>query len=217
MNHTSTPTDPRVAALRRFGSATVYEAQGASGAMDAGLKPIDPAMRVAGRAYTLQARPGDNLMLHYVLTKAQAGDVLVVDAQGFVEAGPWGDVLTAQALKMSLAGLVIDGAVRDADAIVSAGFPVFSRGLSIKGTAKHQPGLVGVPVCVGGAVVRPGDVVVGDRDGIVVVAAERIDEVLAAAQAREQKEDAMRAAIAEGATTVQLLKLEDTLRRLGLH
>jgi 4-hydroxy-4-methyl-2-oxoglutarate aldolase len=117
--------------LRKLGAATVYEAQGASGAMDGGIKPIDPRSRLVGPAFTVDIRPADNLMLHYALLKAKPGDVLVVDAKGFLEAGPWGDVLTAQAMRMGLAGLLIDGAVRDADAIVAAGFPVFCRGLSI--------------------------------------------------------------------------------------
>ena len=205
--------------LRELGSATVYEAQGALGvwgAMDAGIKPVDHRIRLAGRAFTVQMRPADNLMLHYALIKAAPGDVLVVDAQGFLEAGPWGDVLTAQAQKLGLAGLVIDGAVRDANAIVDAGFPVFCRGLSIKGTGKHQPGRVGLAVNVGGVLVQPGDVIVGDRDGIAVVAADRVHEVLAASLAREEKEAAMRASIAAGATTVELMNLGETLRGLGL-
>jgi 4-hydroxy-4-methyl-2-oxoglutarate aldolase len=202
--------------LRKLGAATVYEAQGASGAMDGGIKPIDPRSRLVGPAFTVDIRPADNLMLHYALLKAKPGDVLVVDAKGFLEAGPWGDVLTAQAMRMGLAGLLIDGAVRDADAIVAAGFPVFCRGLSIKGTSKHQPGLIGVPVSVGGVVVRPGDIVVGDRDGIAIVAHERLPEVVAASIAREQKEELMRSAIAEGVTTAELLKLTATLQRLDL-
>ncbi len=202
--------------LCELGSATVYDAQGASGALDSGIKPLDPRSRLVGRAFTVQMRPADNLMLHAALLKACPGDVLVVDAQGFLEAGPWGDVLTAQAVRMGLAGLVIDGAVRDANAIVDAGFPVFCRGLSIKGTGKHQPGQLGVPVCVGQVVVHPGDIVVGDRDGVVIVPRERTDDVLAAALAREQKEEEMRAAIAQGATTAELLGLTETLRRLGL-
>jgi 4-hydroxy-4-methyl-2-oxoglutarate aldolase len=203
--------------LRKLGAATVYEAQGASSAMDGGIKPIDPRSRLVGPAFTVDMRPADNLMLHYALLKAKPGDVLVVDAKGFLEAGPWGDVLTAQAMRMGLAGLLIDGAVRDADAIVAAGFPVFCRGLSIKGTGKHQPGLIGVPVSVGGVVVRPGDIVVGDRDGVAIVAHERLADVVSASVAREQKEGQMRSSIAAGATTAELLNLTATLQRLGLR
>ena len=202
--------------LRELGAATVYEAQGAVGALDSGIKPLDISTKMAGPAFTVEMRPADNLMLHYALLKARAGDVLVVDAKGFLEAGPWGDVLTAQAMKLGLAGLVIHGAVRDASAIVEARFPVFCRGLSIKGTGKNQPGRVGVPVCIGDVVINPGDIVVGDRDGVAIVAQERINAVIAASLAREDKEAAMRAAIAEGATTAELMNLTEMFRRLGL-
>jgi 4-hydroxy-4-methyl-2-oxoglutarate aldolase len=204
------------ARLRALGAATVYEAQGATGALDSGVKPIDPGMRMAGPAFTVDLRPGDNLMLHYALLKARPGQVLVADCKGFLEAGPWGDVLTAQAMKLGLAGLLIHGAVRDAESIVQQGFPVFCRGLSIKGTAKHQPGRIGVPVFIGDVCIRPGDCVVGDRDGVVVVPGERLDEVVARAEDREAKEALMRQAIARGATTAELLGLSDVLRRHGL-
>ena len=203
-------------ALRDLGSATVYEAQGAFGALDSGIKPLDPRSRLAAPAFTVDMRPADNLMLHYALLKAQPGDVLVVDAKGFIEAGPWGDVLTAMAQKVGIAGLVINGAVRDADAIVDAGFPVWCRGLSIKGTAKCQPGRINVPVAIGDVVIHAGDIVVADRDGIAIVPAGHIDQVLSAAREREEKETRMREAIAQGATTADLLNLTETLRRLGL-
>ena len=203
--------------LRILGSATVYEAQGATGALDSGVKPLDPGSRLAGPAFTVDMRPADNLMLHYALLHAQPGDVLVVDAKGFLEAGPWGDVLTAQAMKLGLAGMVIHGAVRDSTAIVEAGFPVFCRGLSIKGTGKHQPGRIQVPVTVGDVVIHPGDIVVGDRDGVVIVSAERAQQVLELALSREQKEAEMKEAIARGATTVELMQLDETLRRLDLN
>lgn len=215
---TSIPsTTDKLSVLRDLGSATVYEAQGAVGALDIGLKPLDPRSRLAAPAFTVDMRPADNLMLHYALLKVRPGDVLVVDAKGFVEAGPWGDVLTAMAQKIGVAGLVINGAVRDADAIVDAGFPVWCRGLSIKGTAKNQPGRINVPVAIGDVAIHPGDIVVADRDGIAIVAAERIDDVVTAALDREEKESRMRDAIAQGATTAELLNLTQTLRRLGLE
>ncbi|USX28983.1 4-carboxy-4-hydroxy-2-oxoadipate aldolase/oxaloacetate decarboxylase [Oxalobacteraceae bacterium OTU3CINTB1] len=203
--------------LRELGAATVHEAQGGKGALDSGMKPIDAAMRVAGPAFTVDARPADNLMLHYAMLKARPGDVLVVDAKGFLEAGVWGDVFTEQALKMGLAGLVINGAVRDAAAIIAAGFPVFARGLSIKGTGKHQPGRIDVPVVIGDVEIQPGDIVIGDQDGLVVVARKDADAVLAAGRAREAKEAAYRERIRNGATTVDLLDLAETLQRLNLR
>lgn len=202
--------------LRDLGAATVYEAQGAKGALDSGMKPIDPTSRLAGPAFTVDCRPGDNLVLHHAVLKARPCDVLVVDAKGFLEAGPWGDVLTIQAMKNGIAGLVINGSVRDANLIIGLGFPVFCRGLSIKGTAKNQPGKVGVPVTIGDVVINPGDIIVGDRDGLVVVAKHEVESAIASSLAREEKEEQMRQAIERGVSTAELLKLTESLARFGL-
>jgi 4-hydroxy-4-methyl-2-oxoglutarate aldolase len=209
-------TSDQLQTLRDLGAATVYEAQGAFGAFDSGMKPIDPSVRLAGPAFTVEMRPADNLMLHYALMKAQPGDVLVVDAKGFLEAGPWGDVLTMQALKLGIAGLVINGCVRDANLLISLGFPVFCRGLSIKGTGKNQPGRVNVPVSIGDVLVNPGDVIVGDRDGLVAVPRDGVATAIEKSIARERNEGEMRAAIEGGATTAELLNLTETLKRHGL-
>ncbi|CAE6898011.1 MULTISPECIES: 4-carboxy-4-hydroxy-2-oxoadipate aldolase/oxaloacetate decarboxylase [Paraburkholderia] len=202
--------------LRGFGSATVYEAQGARGALDSGIKPIHPSMGVAGPAVTVDMRPADNLMLHYAMLKVKPGDVLVVDAKGFLEAGPWGDVFTEQAVRQGVAGLVINGAVRDARSIIDMGFPVFCRGLCIKGTGKNQPGKLNVPVCIGDVRINPGDIVIGDQDGVVVVPRDEVDDAIRSSQAREDKEEVFRARIRNGATTVELMGLEETLRRFNL-
>ena len=204
-------------ALRQLGAATLHEAQGGKGALDSGIKPIAAHMRLAGPAFTVDTRPADNLMLHYAMLKAQPGDVLVVDAKGFLEAGVWGDVFTEQAQRIGLAGLVIHGAVRDAAAMTEAGFPVFSRGLSIKGTGKHQPGRLNVTVTIGDVAIDPGDVIVGDQDGVVVVKRHEVDAVLRKSRQREEKEAQFRQQIRDGATTVDLLGLEETLRRLELR
>ncbi|MEO5737272.1 MAG: 4-carboxy-4-hydroxy-2-oxoadipate aldolase/oxaloacetate decarboxylase [Variovorax sp.] len=202
--------------LRDLGAATVYEAQGAKGALDHGMKPIDATVRLAGPAFTVDCRPADNLMLHYAVQKAKPGDVLVVDAKGFMEAGPWGDVLTIQAMKVGIAGLVINGCVRDANLIIELGFPVFCRGLSIKGTGKNQPGRVNVPIAIGDVLIHPGDIIVGDRDGLAVVPLGEVESAIASSLAREDKEAGQRKAIGEGAMTADLLGLTETLRRLGL-
>lgn len=209
-------TSEQINQLRDLGAATVYEAQGAKGALDHGIKPIDPSVKLAGPAYTVDCRPADNLMLHYAVQKAKPGDVLVVDAKAFMEAGPWGDVLTIQAMKVGIAGLVINGCVRDASLIIELGFPVFCRGLSIKGTGKNQPGKVGVPVLIGDVQINPGDIVVGDRDGIVVVPEAEVGRAIATSLAREAKEVQQRKAIQEGTSTIDLLNLADTLKRFGL-
>lgn len=202
--------------LRTLGSATVYEAQGAKGAFDSGMKPLDPASRLAGPAFTVDARPADNLVLHLAVQKARSGDVLVVDAKAFMEAGPWGDILTLQAMRKGIAGLVISGCVRDADAIVGLGFPVFCRGLSIKGTGKNQPGVLNRPIAIGGVIVSPGDFIVGDRDGLVAVPAAEAGAAVEKSLAREEKEREQRRAIESGTSTIELLGLQPVLDRLGL-
>ena len=202
--------------LKKLGSATIYEAQGAVGALNGDIKPIDPNMRLVGRALTVDIRPGDNLMIHYALANAKAGDVLVIDAKGFIEAGPWGDVLTEQALTMGLAGLVINGAVRDSSSIVENEFPIFCKGLSIKGTEKKQPGKINIPIVISGVQINSGDIIVGDRDGVVVVKANEVNSVIQKAQQREEKENIFKAKIRNGATTVELLGLADSLKKLGL-
>ena len=145
------------------------------------------------------------------MLKFKPGDVLVVDAKGFVDAGRWGDVLTAAALKAGVAGLVINGAVRDASAIVEMGFPVFCRGLSIKGTGKLHPGNVNVPICIGDVLTRPGDVIVADREGLVIVSPDEAESVLESASAREGKGDEFRSAIERGVST-KLPSLTDRTR-----
>ena len=205
-----------IAMLRNLGTATIYEAQGAKGALDSGIKPIDPGMSLAGPAFTVDTRPADNLMLHYALLKAKPGDVLVVDAKAFMEAGPWGDVMTQQALQIGLAGLVINGAVRDAATIVEMGFPVFCRGLSIKSTGKNQRGQVNVPVCIGDVQINPGDIIVGDRDGLVIVPQDEVDEAIRNSLARIEKEKMFREKIKNGVMTTELLGLDETLRSFNL-
>lgn len=217
MNMNTTCTPAQLDALRRLGAATVYEAQGARGALDSGLKPLDPGSILVGPAFTVDARPADNLILHLAVQRARPGDVLVVDAKAFMEAGPWGDVLTLQAMHKGIAGLVISGCVRDASAIVGLGFPVFCRGLSIKGTGKNQPGVLNAPLAIGGGVVHPGDIVVGDRDGLVVVPQDEVAAALASSLAREDKERAQRLAIERGTSTIELLGLQPALDRLGLR
>lgn len=200
-------TETLTTAAASLGAATIHEAQGKTGALSHEVKPLDPTRRVAGRALTVLTRPGDNRALHLALLEAQPGDVLVVDAFGWKEAGVWGDVLTAAAQHCGLAGVVVNGAVRDADTIIDLGFPVFAKALSIKGTAKDDAGIIGVSVTIDGVTIRTGDLIVGDRDGVVAVPQDRIEDVLAAAQAREDKESGWVEQIAQGALTVDLLGL----------
>jgi 4-hydroxy-4-methyl-2-oxoglutarate aldolase len=211
---TTTMTD-RFERLAQLGAATVHEAQGRIGAMDSGIKPLDPSMKLAGPAVTVDCLPSDNLAIHQAVTVARPGDVLVVDAKAFIEAGPWGDVLSLYAQLAGIAGLVIDGSVRDTRQIVQMGFPVFSRAICIKGTLKFQPGAVNAPIVCAGVRINPGDIVVGDADGVVIVPALDLDRVQELAEAREAKEELFRAELRAGKTLVDLLELGPRLHELG--
>lgn len=200
-------TDAVVEHLIRLGSATVYEAQGAVGALSDAIKPLARGMKMAGPALTLHMRPGDNLMVHYALMHAKKGDVLVINCDGFTGAGIWGDVLTTQAQHIGLAGLVVNGAVRDSDAIIESGFPVFARGISIRGTEKKQPGTFNGTLIIDDCIIRSGDIVVGDSDGLVVIEREQIDNVIKLSDEREEKENNYKNKILKGATTAELMQL----------
>jgi 4-hydroxy-4-methyl-2-oxoglutarate aldolase len=214
MTHTNLAK--KLETLRRIGTATVHEAQGQRGYVDREIVPLDRTTRMAGTAFTVDGRAGDNLVIHYAISRAAPGDVVVVDYKGYMRAAAIGDVMAFSAKARGLAGVVIDGATRDGAQIVEMGFPVFSRGLCITGPTKAQGGEVGVPVRVGGCTIRHGDIVVGDSDGLVVVRAEDVDATLHAAEEREAKEAAVREQLAKGATTVSLMGLEGKLRELGL-
>lgn len=207
---TRVPSDT-LKALADLGAATIYEAQGQEGSVSPVIRPLDPTSRIAGQAFTADIGWGDNLMVHEAMRQIEAGHILVLDAHGCTEAGPWGDVLTAQAKYRGVVGLVIDGAVRDSADIIDLAFPAFVRGVCIRGTSKTYSGSVGQPVTIGGIAVRPGDVVVGDRDGLVVIPLENVDQALAAARQREAKEDRFREMIEQGSTTADLLGLVELL------
>lgn len=190
--------------LGRFSTATLHEALGRYGNLPAAIKPIAPTMKVCGPAYTVQTMPRDNVLLHRAYAYAQPGEVLVVHCSGFYEAGYWGDLMSLGAKTKGIAGLVIDGCVRDADDIEAMGFPVFSRGLCIRGTTNYGDGTLNEPVIIGDWVVNPGDIIVGDRDGVVVVPQGRIEEALEKSIAREEKEKNVRAELRKGLTSIQI-------------
>jgi 4-hydroxy-4-methyl-2-oxoglutarate aldolase len=209
------PPPTLLAALRDLGSATTYEAAGRQGAMVAAIKPIDPGMRLCGPALTVGLPAGDNLIIHRAVALVRPGDVIVCDIDGW-EGGPWGELLTEQARAQGAAGLVIDGFVRDSAAIAEMGFPVFARGLSVRGTDKDQLGLVNHPIICGGTIVRPGDIVVGDADGVVVVRGERRAEVLDAAMRREREEAEWRQRFRAGETSWSSSGFQQRADQLGL-
>ena len=192
-----------------LGAATLGE----SGArrMHPRVKPAWVGARVAGPAFTARCSPGDNLAIHVAVTRAPVGAVLVADMAGERDYGYWGEVLTTAAEVRGIAGLVIDACVRDCDALAAHGFPVFSTGLALTGASKVQPGAIDRPVTVGDVAVEPGDWVVGDVDGVVVIPGAALDDVLAAGRARAEKEQALFAALRDGATTVEQFGLDTRL------
>ena len=192
-----------------FDPATLFEAAGRKGNVDPAIRPAWHGAKVCGRAFTVECPPCDNLMLHIAVANAKPGAIIVATVGGFLLAGAWGEILTEAALACGVAGLVIDGAVRDIDAIEALRFPVFSRGLAIGSCTKERPGKLDVPIQLGGAAVRPGDLVVGNADGLVVVEQGRIEEVYQAAVERRKRESEIITKLRQGRTTLELLGLVD--------
>lgn len=193
------------ALLRRalaLSTASIHEAQDRTGALPSAIKPVAPTMRLAGRAFTVACPAGHNLNIHRAIIQAAPGDVLVVSTGDGWEYGYWGEILSRAAQARGLAGLVIDGGVRDADAIETIGLPVFSRPLCIRGTGKAEGGALNRPLQIGDVVIRPGDVVIGDRDGVVMTPADRLAAVIDASEAREEKERRILDRLAAGETTL---------------
>ena len=190
--------------LAQFSAATLHEALGKMGNLPSVIKPIGPGMKVCGPAYTVQTIPRDNKILHRAYANAQPGDVLVVSCSGYYEAGYWGDLMSLGAKTKGIAGLVIDACVRDADDIEAIGFPVFSRGLCILGTSSIEGGTLNEPIIIGEVLIHPGDIIVGDRDGVVVVPKDRIGEIIEKATAREAREEGVREQLRQGKTSIQI-------------
>lgn len=195
-----------VEAARGLPTATLHEAGGKIGALPSAIKAVAQGFRICGTAFTIHSPGGDNLWLHRALVLAQPGDVLVVYANGAYEHGYWGEIMTTAAKTRGLNGLVIDGGVRDADLLEAMGFPVFSRGVSIRGTGKDYGaiGWLNTPVRIGNVTVSPGDLIVGDRDGVVAIPRARAAAVVEKAAKREVDEAAICKRIEAGETTMQI-------------
>ena len=195
-----------VAAARVLPAATLHEAGGRIGVMPSAIKPVSPSFRICGPAVTVHSPGGDNLWLHRSLYVAQPGDVLVVHVSGEYDYGYWGEIMSAAARARQLGGLVIDGCVRDGGILADFGFPVFARGLCIRGTGKDfgARGWINHPVLFGDLTVDAGDLIVGDTDGVVAVPRARAADVVAAASVREAKEAAIIKRIESGERTLEL-------------
>ena len=192
---------------RKLGASTLYEASGLPNcAIDPAIRPVWAGASVAGPAYPVECAPGDNLAIHLAMEAVPRGSILVVATGGFV-AGYWGEVLTVAAEAAGVMGLIIDGGVRDVAALTARHFPVFTRGISVRGTLKASAPSVGQSIGFAGTPVAPGDLVVADDDGVIVLPAAQVDSILAKGQARAEKEAVMMQLLRQGRSTLELLGL----------
>src|SRR6478609_7567075 len=182
------PSKSDIDALAKFSPATIHEAQGRRGALSSRLKPVDHRMKLCGPAFTVKSAPRDNIMLQFAIHYAKPGDIIVVSAGEYEEAGSFGDVLANACLAKGIGGLVTDTGVRDTLQLRDLGFPVFSLSVCIKGTVKETIAAVNDTIIVGGETINPGDIIVGDADGLVVVRRAEAQESARLSQAREDAE-----------------------------
>jgi 4-hydroxy-4-methyl-2-oxoglutarate aldolase len=212
---------PRVAAdivfaMGEAGVATVHEA-GGTGLLDPGIRPIQEGTRVAGSAVTVSCAPGDNIMVHAAVEVIEPGDILVVATTSPSTHGMFGELLATSVMTRGCVGVVIDAGVRDVSDLRRMGLPVWSRAVHAAGTVKASPGSVNVPAICGGVTVAPGDVVVADDDGVVVVERQRAIEVLEAARIRLEREEEVRARLAAGELGVDFYGFRERLEEMGVR
>lgn len=211
------PDADDVAALSRYGSATIHEAMGRIGLMQPYMRPAYDGAKLCGPAVTVLLQPGDNWMMHVVAEQLTHGDVVVAACTTESDAGFFGDLLATSFRARGGVGLVIDGGVRDTQDLAAMDFPVFAKAVHARGTVKETLGSVNIPVTCAGAVVNPGDVMVADADGVVVVPRQKVAEVAEASKAREAKEAGVRERLAAGELGLDVYGMRDKLAAKGLQ
>jgi len=216
INKIERPPRDLIDRFRGIGTATVHEASGKKGYVDCAIRPIAKGVRICGPAFTVQCHPRDNLMLHKALERAQPGDILVASVGGYYEAGYWGGLMATSALARKLGGLAIDGCVRDSGEMIKMEFPIFCRGFCILGTTKTGLGLINHPTLFGGVMVHPGDLILGDEDGMVVVDRGECKSVLERSIERTEAEKTKSVQLAAGVSSVEFNKLDKVFEFLGL-
>ena len=205
-----------VDALAGFGVATVSEAMGRTGLLGPGIRPVQQGVRVAGTAVTVLSWPGDNLMIHAAVEQCGEGDLLVVTTTSPSTDGMFGELFATALQQRGVRGLVINAGIRDTQELRDMGFSAWSRAVSAQGTVKATGGSVNVPVAIDGQVIRPGDVILADDDGVVVVPRERARATVEASETREAKEARSRAAFLDGEFGLDRYGLRETLKKLGV-
>jgi 4-hydroxy-4-methyl-2-oxoglutarate aldolase len=206
-----------VKALSAFGVSTIHEAMGRLGLMRPYIRPVYPGAKICGTAVTVLLQPGDNWMLHVAAEQIQPGDVLVAACTTESEDGFFGDLLATSLKSRGAKGLIIDGGCRDVATLQDMDFPVFSRAINSKGTVKATLGSVNIPIVCANALVNPGDVVIADVDGVVIVPAARAAEVAEAAQKREDNEETKRERFANGELGLDIYNMREPLQAAGLR
>jgi 4-hydroxy-4-methyl-2-oxoglutarate aldolase len=210
------PDPELVKEFSTLASATIHEASGRKGYIDCAIKPINRGIKVCGPAFTVQCAPGDNCMLHKALERARPGDILVASVGGAYDYGYFGDLMATSAIGRSLGGLCIDGCIRDSAEIIDSGFPVFARGFCIRGTAKGTIGVINYPTVFGSQTIFPGDMIIGDDDGLVVVRLNECESVLEKARTRVEKEAEKAVVLMSGVSSVEFNKLGPIFEEAGL-
>lgn len=210
------PSGEIVREFSGLAAASIHEASGRKGYVDCAIKPIDKGVKVCGPALTVQCAPGDNIMLHKALERAQPGDVIVASVGGGYDYGYFGSLMATSAVARKIGGLCIDGCIRDGAEIIKLGFPVFARGFCIRGTGKGTLGLVNYPLIFGGCPVFPGDMIIGDDDGLVVIKREDCQEVLEKTRNRVESEKVKAKTLQSGVSSVEFNKFGPIFEAAGL-